>query len=73
MPFVKRTFEGYRLLAVDGSDLNIAHGPKGAATYFQASPDAKGYNLLHLNAIYDLCNRLYLDVIIHTAWERCKE
>jgi len=26
--------------------------------------NAKGYNLLHLNAIYDLCSKLFIDVLL---------
>lgn len=59
-----KTYEGYRLLAVDGSDLNICHNPNDADTYFQSMPDSKGFNQLHLNAMYDLCNKLYVDVCI---------
>jgi hypothetical protein len=55
---------GYRLFAVDGSDLHIATDPEDPDTYFQTKPNAKGYNLLHLNALYDLCNRLYVDSVI---------
>jgi hypothetical protein len=58
------TYRGYRLLAVDGSTLNIATNPNDPDTYFQTQPDSKGYNLLHMNAIYDLCNRLYTDALI---------
>ena len=59
-----RTYEGYRLLAVDGSNLNIHHNPDDADTYFQTNVSVKGYNQLHLNAMYDLCNKLYVDVCI---------
>lgn len=59
-----KTYEGYRLLAADGSDLNIYHNPNDDDTYFQSIPDSKGFNQLHLNAIYDLCNKLYVDVFI---------
>jgi hypothetical protein len=59
-----KTYNGYRLLAVDGSDLNIAHNPKEVDSYCQSSPDSKGYNILHLNAIYDLSNKLYIDASI---------
>lgn len=59
-----KTYEGYRLLAVDGSDLNICHNPNDVDTYFQSTPDSKGFNQLHLNAMYDLCNKLYVDVCI---------
>lgn len=59
-----KTFDGFRLLAVDGSDLGIAHNPNDSDTYVQSLPEIKGFNLLHLNAVYDLCNRLYLDALI---------
>jgi len=54
------TFNGYRLFAVDGTDLRIATNPNDPETYSQAKPDSKGYNHLHLNALYDLCNRIYI-------------
>jgi len=62
-------YKGYRLLAVDGSDMNIAANPNDHDTYFQTSEDAKGYSLLHLNAMYDLCSRIYVDATIQSP--RC--
>lgn len=59
-----KDYRGYRLLAVDGSDLHIATNAADTDTYFQSQPNTKGFNLLHLNAAYDLCNRLYVDAII---------
>ncbi|MGO4496287.1 IS4 family transposase [Paenibacillus sp. 2RAB27] len=59
-----KDYRGYRLLAIDGSDLHIATDPTDTDTYFQNGPDTKGYNLLHLNAAYDLCNNLYVDAIV---------
>jgi hypothetical protein len=58
-----KLFRGYRLLAADGSALHIATDPNDADSFFQDKPDKKGYNLLHLNALYDLHNRLYVDSI----------
>jgi len=58
-----RKYRGYRLLAADGSDLHSPTNPDDADTYFQSQPDAKGYNLTHLNALYDLCNRIYVDAL----------
>ncbi len=52
------------MLAIDGSDLLIAADPMDRDTYFQNQPDSKGFSLLHLNAAYDLCNRLYVDAIV---------
>jgi len=59
-----KDYRGYRLLAIDGSDLPIATDPADTDTYFQSQPNTKGYNLLHLNAAYDLCNRLYVDALV---------
>jgi len=58
------TYRGYRLIAIDGSGLNIATDPDDLDTYCQNRPGEKGYNLLHLNAMYDLRNRLYYDALI---------
>lgn len=51
-------------MAVDGSDLHIATNPDDKGTYFQNHPCDKGFNLMHLNAMYDLCNRFYVDALI---------
>lgn len=58
------TYQGYRLLAVDGSDLCIAHNPNDLETYFPNGQKPKGFNLLHLNAMYDLCSRVYVDALV---------
>lgn len=62
-------FQGYRLVAVDGSTFNIAHNPQDEKTYIKSSSAKKGYNSLHLNALYDLTNRLYLDARIQPIRE----
>lgn len=59
-----KDYRGYRLLAFDGSDLHFATDPADTETYFQAQPNTKGYNLTHLNAAYDLCNRIYVDALV---------
>lgn len=64
---VQRNYNGYRLLACDGSDLNIARNPKDTDTYFQSFPTDKGFNQLHLNALYDLCEKRYTDAVIQPA------
>ena len=63
----EKLFHGYRLLACDGSDLCIAHNPQDETTYFQSTPDSKGFNQMHLNALYDLLTRTYVDAIIQPA------
>lgn len=53
-----KLFKGYRIIACDGSDINIAHNPADSETYFK-SGKSKGFNQLHLNAMYDLLNKTY--------------
>lgn len=62
-------FDGYRLLAVDGTDLSITHNPEDTDTYSHPHSE-KGFNLLHLNAMYDLCNKLYVDAVIQPGRKR---
>ena len=57
-------FHGYRLLAADGSDVHIPTNPEHTDSYFNGGDHAKGYNLLHLNAVYDLCSKLFVDVLL---------
>lgn len=57
-------FKGYRLIACDGSDVNIAHNPDDKDSYFKNGANARGFNQLHLNAMYDLLDKIYTDIII---------
>lgn len=57
-------YDGYRMLAIDGSDLCIPHNPNEDENHFITTENAKGYNLLHLNAMYDLYSRVYVDSIV---------
>lgn len=64
-----RRYRGYRLLAIDGSDF---HAPTNAGepdNFFQSHPGERGYNLFHLNALFDLCNRIYTDALIQNRRE----
>ena len=56
-------FKGYRLIACDGSDINIAHNPNDKESYF-TNGNTRGFNQLHLNAMYDLLDKIYTDIII---------
>lgn len=59
-----RLYKGYRLLAVDGSDLQFTADPNDPLSYFPGVNGQKPYSLLHLNALYDLNSNLYLDAIV---------
>lgn len=58
----QKTFMGYRVLAVDGTDLHVPTNPRETSSFFQDGKN-KGYNLLHLNALYDLINNVYTDAL----------
>ena len=59
-----KLYKGYRLLAIDGSALNIYHDPSNQGTYVRHTCNNKGYNALHLNALYDLQSRCYTDALV---------
>lgn len=56
------TYRGYRLLACDGSDVNISRNPSDEETFIHKSEN--GYNMIHINALYDLLNHTYCDFIV---------
>ena len=58
-------FHGYRLYAVDGSDIPII--PDDYGTHYCANNLSKGYNLMHLNALYDLLNKRYVDAVLQNS------
>ena len=67
--FIKKTDEnirycGYRLLAIDGSDLQIAANPNDPDSFFSGTDMQKPYNLLHINAMYDLLQSTYSDALV---------
>ena len=63
----KKTFHGYRLLAVDGSDLQIFADPNDEDSYYPGANGQHPYSLLHLNALYDLENQIYTDALIQKS------
>lgn len=65
----KQRWNGYTLLAVDGSHVQIPSDIHDKATYFNSTKDGRGYNLLHLNALYDLESQLFLDAVIQNGRE----
>lgn len=59
-----KSYNGLRLLAVDGSDLQIAANSNDPDSYFPGANGQKAYNLLHINAMYDLLQHTYIDTIV---------
>ena len=61
------TYEGYQVLACDGSNLSIASNPNEPETLQKHNQFGDTSNHLHLNALYDILNRLYVDALVQTA------
>lgn len=56
-------FRGYRLLAVDGTTINLPRNPKSPSFVCnEGIPD--GINQLHVTPLYDLLSRTFADVVI---------
>ena len=60
-PISSITRYGYHIFACDGSDVNIYRNPNDDETFIHEGE--KGYNAIHINALYDLLNHTYRDVI----------
>ena len=59
-----KKFRGYRLLAVDGSSLKSGAYPADKDAYRSGTERQHGWNLFHINALFDLENGIYTDVIV---------
>ena len=57
--FVRKTqpiklYKGFRLLATDGSDIQVPNNPEHTASHYHGANGQASYNILHLDAIYDV-------------------
>ena len=59
-----KTFNGLRLLAVDGTDIHIPTDLTQKETLLSLKQGRETYNMLHMNALYDLLQRTYVDEVI---------
>lgn len=59
-----KLYKGFRLLAVDGSDLQFTANHNDLQSYFPGVNGQKPYSFLHLNALYDLNSNMYLDAVV---------
>lgn len=54
-------WHGYHLLAVDETSLKTAPYPIDGESYLPGTPAQHGWNQFHLNVLFDLKNKLYID------------
>lgn len=60
----------YLTLAVDGSDIQIPLNSEDTDSYFHENGIHRPYNILHLNALYALEQRIYTDAVIQKGHKR---
>ena len=63
----QKLFKDYRLLAVDGSDLHTPTNSNDKASFYEGINEQKPYNLFHLNTLYDLQRKIYVDAIVQES------
>lgn len=63
--FPGKLFHGFSVVACDGSELNLPLCQKdGQAYLYRKREGQKNYFQLHMNMLYDLVNRRYLDILM---------
>lgn len=61
----------YRLVACDGSVADIFRNEKDKDTYFEPNNKSpRGFNQIHINALYSIIDRQFLDVLVQPARKR---
>ena len=63
----QQLLKGYRLLAVDGSDLHVPTNKEEKGSFYEGANGQKPYNLLHLNALFDLKRGIYTDALVQDS------
>ena len=59
----KKTYKGYRILAVDGTAVNLPRNPK-TESYICNKSVPRSYNQLHVTPLYDVLDKTYLHCVI---------
>lgn len=64
--------DGYKLLACDGSQVVYTTNPEIIEDFTPApaGTDVSGHNSLHLNALYDIIGRVYVDAMIQPGVDK---
>ena len=60
-------FNGYRLIAFDGSDFKTPTDKTDLDSFYENTNGKSPYNLYHLNAFYDLLSQAYVDALIQKS------
>lgn len=68
----KHFFKGkYSLIACDGSAVDIFRNPNDPDTFFEPNgKSTKGFNQIHINALFSILDKKFLDLLIQPARKR---
>ena len=67
LPYLK-LFDGFRLLACDGSTVQIPRNENETDFSVKAREDCRSFNQLHINGLFDVLNRIYADAVVDPGW-----
>lgn len=62
-----KTYDGWSLIACDGSSVNIPDNPNDTDTLCHVTGTEETYNQIHLNAIFDCMSDVFYDCSIDTS------
>jgi len=60
-------YKKHRLLVVDGADLSVAANPSDPDSYYPGANGQSHYNIFHLNTLYDLKQKVYVDAPVQKS------
>ena len=66
---LKKKYKDYHLLAVDGSDTNIPFLKSDYSTHISSNTSGIYYDQVHLNAVFDILEKRFVDLIIQPRAE----
>lgn len=64
---IPKNYNGYQLIACDGSRINLPYNPSDDYSFIQCIKGRKGINQVHLNALYDVLNDIFIDTEIQSV------
>lgn len=57
-------YDGYRLIAVDGSHIHVSNNPEDQDSFVQSRADEHFHNEFYLNAFWDIMQGTFLDAVV---------
>lgn len=56
-----KLYKGYRVLAVDGTAINIARNPNDKKTFIKTKKNPRGYNQMTVTIVYDVLSKTFVE------------